>query len=348
MASLVIELTNRCNMKCGHCYGERHRADKDLPLDIVDKILSNAKDHGFDHFSFTGGEPTMHPDFMEIIEMVYKAGYTFGFVSNGWNFTGIYERLLSFRERLSGITFSLDGAMEETHDRLRAKGSYRRIMSAVSVCVAKDIPFTFNSLITTNNQGELEAIADIADKLRSRGLRFGHLIPIPETIRKGLTVSPEARKGIDAAILQLDNACMPVLIAPGYYTKELFPCASLTRQEMNIDCLGQITMCCHLSGYGKRMGTGDVIADLHHMEFHEACSEYTSFIDRFHQDKIKHFRSDHIIDTDYFPCWYCLNYFGKVDWISEFPNDPWHEGVWKNRIDGKETDNERVAAGNNI
>jgi MoaA/NifB/PqqE/SkfB family radical SAM enzyme len=310
-------------------------------------MLLSARDYGFDHFSFTGGEPTMHPEFTEIIETVYKAGYTFGFVSNGSNFTGIYKRILPFRDRLSGITFSLDGAIEETHDRLRAKGSYRRIMSAVSVCVAMDIPFTFNSLMTTNNHVEIREIADIAYKLRSRGLRFGHLIPTPKMNRMKLDISPERRKMIDYTILQLDNSRMPIVIAPGYYTKILFPCAPLTRQEMNIDCLGQITMCCHLSGYGNRAGTGDVIADLHHTDFHKAYSEYNSFIDRFHQDKIKHFSSDHIMDTDYFPCWYCLNYFKKVDWISEFPDNPWNEGVWKKSIDEKETNNERVAASHN-
>jgi len=75
--------------------------------------------HGFDRLSFTGGEPTMHPRFSEILKMAYESGYSFGFVTNGWNFPGIYKTLLPFREQFTVVTFSLDGAKEETHDRLR-------------------------------------------------------------------------------------------------------------------------------------------------------------------------------------------------------------------------------------
>src|SRR6266851_5319346 len=139
MARIVIELTNRCNLSCTHCFEGRHSADGDIKIEIIEKILQSAKDHGFNHLSFTGGDPTVHPRFIEIIKMVSESGYSISFVTNGQNFTKIYQNLLPYRDRLAGITFSLDGAREETHDRLCGKGSYRRVMKAVSVCVVKDI-----------------------------------------------------------------------------------------------------------------------------------------------------------------------------------------------------------------
>jgi MoaA/NifB/PqqE/SkfB family radical SAM enzyme len=39
MAWLVIELTNRCNLRCLHCFAERHASTGDLPLEIVDTVL---------------------------------------------------------------------------------------------------------------------------------------------------------------------------------------------------------------------------------------------------------------------------------------------------------------------
>ena len=39
MARLVIELTNRCNLRCQHCFAERHAATGELPLAIIDKVL---------------------------------------------------------------------------------------------------------------------------------------------------------------------------------------------------------------------------------------------------------------------------------------------------------------------
>jgi MoaA/NifB/PqqE/SkfB family radical SAM enzyme len=119
MGKIVIELTNRCNLSCQHCFSRRHGGRDDLPLSVIKRILAEAKTHDFDHLSFTGGEPTIHPDFAEMLRLTHQAGYRFGFNSNGWNFRKIYPYLLPFRESLSTITFSLDGATEETHDRLR-------------------------------------------------------------------------------------------------------------------------------------------------------------------------------------------------------------------------------------
>src|SRR4030042_1108877 len=97
MARISIELTNHCNLRCLHCSDGRHGAKGHLKIGIIEKVLKNARDQGFDHLAFTGGEPTLHPEFMDILKMVREAGYYFGFVSNGWNFTNIYERLLPYR-----------------------------------------------------------------------------------------------------------------------------------------------------------------------------------------------------------------------------------------------------------
>ena len=91
MSRLVVELTNRCNLRCGHCYGERHAGTGELPLELLEKVLGEGKECGIDHLSFTGGEPTLHRAFAEIVRRVADAGYTFGFVSNGSTLPKIYR-----------------------------------------------------------------------------------------------------------------------------------------------------------------------------------------------------------------------------------------------------------------
>ena len=46
------------------------------------------------------------------------------------------------------VTFSLDGAHEATHDRLRGTGSFRRVMRAASLCVVKELPFSLSMVVT--------------------------------------------------------------------------------------------------------------------------------------------------------------------------------------------------------
>src|ERR1051325_4507724 len=155
MARIVIELTNRCNLSCAHCYDERHAASGDLPVEIVEKVLHEGKSCGIDHMSFTGGEPTIHRQFKEIIKHVAAAEYRFSFVTNGVSFLRIYSLLLRYRRWFAGVTFSLDGAREETHDSLRGKGSFRHVMRAASVCVIRELPFSLNMVLTTQNRTEV-------------------------------------------------------------------------------------------------------------------------------------------------------------------------------------------------
>ena len=324
MATIVIELTNRCNLKCQHCFSGRHGGKDDLPLELIDKILAEANTNGFDRLSFTGGDPTVHCHFFEVIQRTSEAGYQFGFNTNGWNFTSIYTRLLPYRAQLDIITFSLDGASEATHDRLRGKGSFRRVMQAMSVCVVEDIPFTVNMVVTSHNRHELTQMGQLAERLGSRGLRFGHLMPAPITTRQGFDLSPWDRKVVEAEIWNLrKQSAIPIAMAPGFHTTDLFPCAPLHLQELNVDCHGNLTKCCHLSGHGDGARQEDVIGNLSSIGFTEAYHQLVRENEQFHAAKIAHLANGTFKDSDFFPCWYCSLYYQKVDWLKKYEDHAW-------------------------
>ena len=314
MARLVIELTNRCNLRCQHCFEERHAATGDLSLEIFEKVLSEGKGCGIDHLAFTGGEPTIHRQFDEIISRVCEAGYTFSFVSNGMNFPHVYPLLLLHRQWFTGVTFSLDGAREETHDRLRGKGSYRHVMRAASICVFKDLPFTLNMVLTAQNRNEIAEMIWLAERLGSGGVRFGHLMPTYETsaARAG-SFSARAAGGGSGNLAFAKSAAVPVGMAPGYFSESpFFPCAPLELKEFNLDYRGNLTLCCHLSGYsGANQGT-DVMGNLHEVSLANACERFHQNVATYLADKHDKVNRGEFSELDHFPCWYCVKYLGKV------------------------------------
>ena len=246
MARIVIELTNRCTLRCQHCFDERHAATGKLPLPLVEKVIQEGRDCNINAICFTGEEPTLHRDFNTIVRRVSEADYPFSFVSNGVSFSQIYPLLLEFRQWFTGVTFSLDGAREATHDQIRGKGSYRHVMRAASVSVFKDLPFTLNMVLTRKNQGEVEEMVNLAKRLGSGGVRFGHLMPTPDTARRNLDLSPPERRRVESRIWQLrEKASVPVLMAPGYFSNSpFFPCAPLEGEEFNLNSQGNLTLCC--------------------------------------------------------------------------------------------------------
>ncbi|MCP5060199.1 MAG: radical SAM protein [bacterium] len=324
MAKIVIELTNRCNLSCGHCFSGRHGGRDDLSVELLERILEEARPLGFDVVSFTGGEPTIHREFGRVIELTCSAGYRFGCVSNGAHFSRTLQALLAHRDRLDTVTFSVDGATEATHDRLRGAGSFRRVMQAISTCFMRDIPFSMNMAVTAHNQHELERMVECATRLGSRGVRFGHLMPSPLTTAKGLDLSPMESKRVDAEIWSLqDRSELPVAIAPGHHTTDLFPCAPLHMQEVNIDAHGRLGKCCHLSGHGEGAGQADVVADLHETGFVEAFHCLVRANEDFHREKKQRLRDGDWRDSDFFPCWYCSVAFEKVGWLRGLESHPW-------------------------
>jgi MoaA/NifB/PqqE/SkfB family radical SAM enzyme len=325
MARLIVELTNRCNLRCQHCFPERHAATGDLPLSLLAKVLQDGHGCGIAHLSFTGGEPTIHRQFPDILRRVSMAGYTFSFVSNGLTFPQILPLLLQHRQWFAGVTFSLDGARELTHDRLRGAGAYRRVMRAISCCVLKALPFTLNMVLTAQNYGEVAAMVQLAARLGSHGIRFGYLMPTPETAQRGLDLPPQARRQVEAEIWQLQQqAPLPVVMAPGYFSAEpFFPCGPLSLEEYNLDYRGNITLCCQLSGHTGSNAADDVLGNLHDISLAEALQRFRQRVATYLADKQVRVAQGTFGDLDHFPCWYCLKYLDKVSWLDRFPQHPW-------------------------
>jgi MoaA/NifB/PqqE/SkfB family radical SAM enzyme len=325
LARIVIELTNRCNLSCSHCFEERHAAIGDLPLEILAKVLRDGKSCGIEQVSFTGGEPTIHRQFEEIIDRVADADYLFSFVSNGVSFPRIYPSLLKQRRWFLGITFSLDGAREASHDQLRGKGSYRSVMRAISICTYKNLPFTLNMVLTAQNRNEIGEMVALAEQLGSGGVRFGHLMPTPETALRKLDLAPLERRAVESEIWRLKKiASVPIGMAPGYFSEShFFPCGPLELEEYNLDYKGNLTLCCQLSGHSGQNDGADVIGNLNEISLREACDRFRQRVTTYLSDKRDKIDNGDFSELDHFPCWYCLKYLGKSSWLSNLPNHPW-------------------------
>ena len=321
---VVVELTNRCNLACGHCFSGRHGGSDDLPLEVLAIVLEGAKSHGFEHVTYTGGDPTVHPDFPGVVKLTHESGLLFSFVTNGWNFTTIFPRIAQYRDRLKIVTFSLDGATEQTHDDLRGNNSYRRVMKAMAYCHGEKLPFTINMSITRQNRHEIPAMTQLAANLGARGVRFGHLMPNFQTTIRHADLTPWERKEVDAEIHGLRRAStISIGMAPGFHTTDLAPCAPLNLQEVNVDVYGNLTKCCHLSSHGEGAGDDDVMGHLPDEPFAEAYARLVSDNERFMREKRAMLARGDMQDTDLFPCWFCSVSYGKVEWLRKIKSGPW-------------------------
>ena len=127
---LYIELTDRCNLRCKHCYlGARPGGQHTVDGRLVRAALSEFAAMGGRTVTFSGGEPLLHPDWKSLLAHAGYVGLSCTLISNGTilDKEGI-ETLVQLGVR---IGLSIDGSQAATHDAIRGPGSFARVQAAL-------------------------------------------------------------------------------------------------------------------------------------------------------------------------------------------------------------------------
>ena len=118
----TVELTNKCNLKCLHCYirpsGEEASGENgELSTDQWINILGQAIDCGCLFLTLTGGEILVRPDFWQIYKYVKSKGTVVNLFTNGTKITDRLAAELS-ESRPNSIEVTLDGMTEHTYESM--------------------------------------------------------------------------------------------------------------------------------------------------------------------------------------------------------------------------------------
>ncbi|OGS11525.1 MAG: hypothetical protein A2234_11285 [Elusimicrobia bacterium RIFOXYA2_FULL_58_8] len=173
-----VRLTRACNNRCLFCLDCETQDGSFVPLREVEAELRSGLKKGCRRVVLSGGEPTLHPDFVEIVRLASGLGYPHvQVITNGRMFC--YADLLgkSVKAGLSEITFSLHGLTAASHDMLvGARGAFAQTVSAISAAV-KTPGLIVSSDIVVNRQN-VDELADIIRLLYGLGVREYDLLQI--------------------------------------------------------------------------------------------------------------------------------------------------------------------------
>ncbi len=125
-----IELTNRCNLRCQHCFNcSGEGALQELALAEVVNIFDQLRQMGTTRLRLSGGEPTLHPDFLSIVAEAQRRDLHISLNTNGL-FSG---RLREQIAELPIVQFlvSLDG-LRVTNDFIRGRGTFDRVVDTIA------------------------------------------------------------------------------------------------------------------------------------------------------------------------------------------------------------------------
>ncbi len=200
---VVWNVTRRCNLKCVHCYA--HAKDEEFSGELSTSegkaILDDLAAFGSPVVLFSGGEPLVRKDLIELAEYAVGKGMRAVISTNG---TLIDSQTAGNLKKvgLSYVGISLDG-LDEVNDRFRGvKGAFRRAMEGIMACqdagIKVGLRFTMNRLNVT----EIPGIFDLLEKYDIPRVCFYHLVyagRASELMKEDLS-HKETREAVDLII----------------------------------------------------------------------------------------------------------------------------------------------------
>ncbi|GEM_PF-2546120 len=154
-----IDLTGKCNLKCLHCRGMVNDVDLDKydVYNIISNIFTLWKT-SIDIIELGGGEALLHKDLSSIIKYIKKLSRKtkVSIVSNGYFFDEEMANLLK-ESGLDQIQFSLDGAIQSTHNWLRGNDkSFQKVISAIKISKELNLKVVLRITVHKKNIDEIE------------------------------------------------------------------------------------------------------------------------------------------------------------------------------------------------
>jgi mycofactocin radical SAM maturase len=174
---LTWELTYACNLSCVHCLSSSGRRDpRELSTAEAKAVIDELQRMQVFYVNIGGGEPTVRPDFWELLDYATSHSVGVKFSTNGVKITPEVAQRLAANDYVD-VQISLDGATADVNDAVRGPRSYDTAIQAMQhLSDAGMKNFKLSVVCTRHNIPQLDEFKAIADRYGAQ-LRLTRLRP---------------------------------------------------------------------------------------------------------------------------------------------------------------------------
>lgn len=174
--TVMWDITEKCNLKCLHCYqGEPESRDISTKecIDIIDKL--KAKD--VLALDFSGGEPLLREDIFEILDYANQKEFYTTLRSNGTTITTDIARKIK-KVGVDEVIVSLDGAKAETHNKRRGKNSFEKTVMGLENLSAESIETIVNFSYNKDNITDVDELLRLCKSFNVSRVNISPVLPV--------------------------------------------------------------------------------------------------------------------------------------------------------------------------
>ena len=182
LSALYLYLSTSCNLACRHCWiAPRFVNGRAVEGDVLDLAalrgaIAEARPLGLRQAHLTGGEPLLHPGFLELLDLLEEQQLSVTMETNGTLVAPeAARRLADLRPRL--VAVSIDGPDAGSHDAFRrVDGAFDAVVRGLDLLVAAGLPHV--QVIMSVHRGNLEQVDSVLRLAVAHGARSLKLNPV--------------------------------------------------------------------------------------------------------------------------------------------------------------------------
>ncbi len=183
-----LYLSASCNLRCRHCWitpvysGDTPLPGKTIDLEALRNAVIEGKTLGLGSAKLTGGEPMLHPQFRETVEMLTAEGISLNMETNGTLMTREMAHVLKKKSKVQFISVSIDSPVPGEHDAFRGvKGAFDAAIRGLDFLV--EAGYTNCQVIMAVHRGNrhhAKALVNLAAAHKAASVKFN---PVTRTGR---------------------------------------------------------------------------------------------------------------------------------------------------------------------
>lgn len=198
-----------CNNDCHFCVQAHKKKFGNKNTDELKSCLSQAAQEGYQSVVFTGGEPTIRPDIIDLVKYAKSSGFsTIQIQSNGRRFANIDFCKALISAGANQFNPAIHGHNPKIHDYLtQANGAFKQTVKGIINLKKSNQRVLTNTVITQTNYNYLPQIALLLVKLKVDQLQFAFVHAVgnawknfDSVVPRKLLVAPYAKRALNIAI----------------------------------------------------------------------------------------------------------------------------------------------------
>lgn len=312
--TLVCMLTDGCNLNCTHCF-KSLRSHTETPIEALAAAVRGLRAYfGPPYLVLTGGEPTIHSRFPDILRFIHEERLRYHMVTNVVNLREILPLLRMTRDELAFLAISLEGGNRETHDRIRGKGAFDRVVEACSIARDEGFGTRICVTVTRYNVDQVDELVEFGVSQQvTDGVYFWPAFYSKFLWDRGFLLTDCERDALATRIAEL-RPQGAVLCGDLFRMDELYlECDFVPMRNLTLDSDGNMSLCCNLTKNRGEKSRRDIVGAPLYEDFGEIIRKHMDLTQQYKLRLYEDLRRGDLAGLDRYPCHWCQKYFDKFE-----------------------------------